>query len=545
MPVTVCHSRACEGLEAPSVTVEAHIANGLPSFQIVGLPETAVREARDRVRAAIQSTGWEFPARRITVNLAPADLPKSGGRYDLGIAVGVLAASGQIPVQALAEREFVAELGLDGSLRSVGGAIPTALACSRSQRRLVAALDDALEGDLVHDATIEHAASLAEVLEALHGRAQLPTHRKPIPATDSVETEAPAPDLADVRGQPQARRALEIAAAGGHHLLMIGPPGSGKSMLAARLPGLLPPLSLDQALEVTALHSYAGVSRPRGQLCQRPFREPHHTASSVALAGGGSGPRPGEVSLAHHGVLFLDELTEFPRRVLDVLREPLETGAIQISRATRSARFPARFQLIAAMNPCPQGFDCDLGPQCQCTSEQRRRHRSRISAPLLDRIDLSIGVTRVPPTALRSSKGGETSARVRERIELAHKIQLERQAHANAQLDARGLERHAPLSAAAQRILDIAADRFRLSARAYHRAWRVARSISDLGAVAAHLSSQSDEHRARPSSPNKQKDKVSLDGPGKTVGSGETSEIDADAMLEALSLRTTDGWREG
>ncbi|WP_019612276.1 YifB family Mg chelatase-like AAA ATPase [Thioalkalivibrio sp. AKL7] len=475
MPVTIAYARAIDGIHAPLVTIETHLANGLPAFQIVGLPEAAVRESRDRVRAAIQTSGFEFPRRRITVNLAPADLPKDGGRFDLGIALGILAASQQIPAAALAHHEFLGELGLDGTLRPVGGTLAAGLAAADAERALVVNPEDGAEAALASRAGVLTGSHLSAVCAALAGREALVPAQPPEPS-------APAhPDLADVRGQHQARRALEIAAAGGHHLLMVGPPGSGKSMLAARIPGILPPMDEGEALETAAIHSLRGSSHLRQDWRARPFRSPHHTASGVALVGGGSTPRPGEISLAHQGVLFLDELTEFSRSVLDVLREPLESGVIHISRAARQAEFPARFQLVGAMNPCPQGFDCDLAERCECTPEQRARHRKRLSAPLLDRIDLAIEVPRIPPKDLAgSAEASEDSASVAKRVARARKVQSERQNGLNSALDGTALDRYAALGTADRELLDKAAERFRLSARAYHRILRVARSIADL-----------------------------------------------------------------
>ncbi|WP_018871729.1 YifB family Mg chelatase-like AAA ATPase [Thioalkalivibrio sp. ALJ16] len=486
MPVTIAYARAIDGIQAPLVTIETHLANGLPAFQIVGLPEAAVRESRDRVRAAIQTSGFEFPRRRITVNLAPADLPKDGGRFDLGIALGILAASQQIPAAALAQHEFLGELGLDGQLRPVGGTLTAGLAAADAERSLVVNPEDGAEAALAGRARIRVAAHLATVCAALAGREPLSAATPPAPAPPTH------PDLADVRGQHQARRALEIAAAGGHHLLMVGPPGSGKSMLAARIPGILPPMDEDEALATAAIHSLRGCQHLRGDWRARPFRSPHHTASGVALVGGGSTPRPGEVSLAHQGVLFLDELTEFDRSVLDVLREPLETGVIHISRAARQAEFPAHFQLVGAMNPCPQGFDCNLAERCECTPEQRARHRRRLSAPLLDRIDLAIEVPRIPPADLAADAApAEDSATVAARVARARDVQKERQGALNRALQGKDLEQHAALGPRDRELLDRAAERFRLSARSYHRVLRVARSIADLGGAqtitTAHL----------------------------------------------------------
>lgn len=478
MNLAIAHTRALAGIEAPPVQIEVHLANGLPAFAIVGLPEAAVRESRERVRAALVTSGFEFPARRITVSLAPADLPKHGGRFDLGIALGLLAASGQLPQRSLEGHEFLGELGLNGELRPVRGVLPAALAARALGRSLVVPGPDADEAALARGCRILAADHLLAVCAHLRGIEALPEHPEPA----HRDLQPGGPDLAEVRGQPQARRVLEIAAAGGHHLLMVGPPGTGKTMLASRLPGLLPPMDDDEALVTAAIHAVSGQPLDIGHWRRRPFRAPHHTASGVALVGGGSHPRPGEVSLAHNGVLFLDELAEFDRRVLDVLREPLENGSITISRAARQAEFPARFQLVAAMNPCPQGYDCDLAENCRCSPEQHRRQRSRLSAPLLDRIDLSVQVPRLPRGALLRDDGPppEDSATVRERVGLCRGLQMDRQGTVNARLDGHGIRRHCELDEATRRTLEQAMDRFRLSARSAHRILRVARTIADL-----------------------------------------------------------------
>lgn len=480
MTLAVLHSRALNGVEAPAVTVEVHLANGLPNFTIVGLPDTEVKEARDRVRAALLNCRFEFPARRVTVNLAPADLPKESGRFDLPIALGILAASGQLPTEALAQYEFAGELSLSGELRAVRGALAMTYRAARSGRSFILPAASAVEAALVSGARVHAADNLLAVCAHLAGQDELALIDAP--AAPRAED---YPDLADVKGQAQAKRALEVAAAGGHSLLMVGPPGTGKSMLAARLPGLLPGLSEAEALESAALQSLA----PRGfapeRWRQRPFRAPHHTASAVALVGGGSDPRPGEISLAHHGVLFLDELPEFDRRVLEVLREPLESGRVSISRAARQAEFPARFQLVAAMNPCPCGYLGHPNGRCRCTPDQVARYRGRLSGPLLDRIDLQIEVPALPRAELQASADGESSAAVRERVLQARERQLQRQGKINSELGTSEIERHCVLDADGQTLLGNAVERLHLSARGYHRVLRLARTIADLGGAEA------------------------------------------------------------
>ncbi|KAA6187334.1 YifB family Mg chelatase-like AAA ATPase [Thiohalocapsa marina] len=489
MGLCVLHSRARVGIHSPEVTVEVHAGNGLPSLSIVGLPEMAVKESRDRVRGALASGRFQFPAGRVTINLAPADLPKEGGRFDLAIAVGILGASGQVRAEPLQQLELLGELALTGALRPVPAVLPAALAARDAGRALVLPRANAEEAALVAGLQILPAEHLLEVCEHLDGRTPLASFDAP-----QVRRQRPAyPDLADVRGQEHAKRALEIAAAGGHSLLFLGPPGTGKSMLATRLPGILPALEDDEALQVAAIRSVSGrEALDPARWRERPFRAPHHTASGVALVGGGSNPRPGEISLAHLGVLFLDELPEFDRRVLEVLREPLESGQILISRAARQAEFPARFQLVAAMNPCPCGYLGDEGGRCRCTAEQVARYRARISGPLLDRIDLQVEVPRLAPERLTERGGtGETSATVQARVERARRHQQRRANRPNAALTAPEIERDCGLDDAGRALMVRALQQLGLSARAYHRILKVARTIADLADEerigAAHL----------------------------------------------------------
>ena len=489
MSLAIVNSRAQDGVAAPPVTVEVHLSGGLPGTSIVGLPETAVQEARDRVRVAIQNAQLEYPARRVTVSLAPADLPKDGGRFDLPIALGILAAAGHIPKEPLAHYEFLGELALSGELRGVTGVLPAVLKAADAGRSVIVPQQNAAEASLASSTVTYTANSLLEVCAFLRGAGRLPEAvAPPLQVISST-----FPDLADVRGQAQARRALEVAAAGGHHLLFVGPPGTGKTMLASRLPGILSPMSEAEALETSAVRSISGYGIDLHKWKMRPFRAPHHTASAVALVGGGAIPRPGEISLAHNGVLFLDELPEFERRVLEVLREPLESGRIVISRAARQAEFPASFQLVAAMNPCPCGYAGDPSGRCACTPDQILRYRARVSGPLLDRIDLQVEVPRVPIAELRQRAGTEeSSASVLLRVIAARGRQLARAGMANAQLGNREVERDCVLSAGDNTLLERAVDKLGLSARAYHRILRVARTIADLDGSerihSAHLS---------------------------------------------------------
>lgn len=487
MSLALAHSRARTGVHAPPVRVEVYLSPGLPIIQIVGLPEAAVRESRDRVRAAIQCSQLDMPNRRMIINLAPADLPKEGGRFDLPIALALLAASGDVNVEALGRCELLGELALTGELRMVDGVLPAALAAARAGRALIVPAGNGEEAALASGTQTYVARTLLEVVAHLNGQKSLP-----LAQTNPAAWLTPAyPDLAEVRGQFQARRALEIAAAGAHHLLLIGPPGCGKTLLASRLPGLLPEPSEAEALESAAIASVSGRGLDLARWRVRGFRSPHHTASGVALVGGGAEPRPGEISLAHHGVLFLDELSQWSRRTLDVLREPMESGVITISRAAGTAEFPAQFQLVAAMNPCPCGWAGDPSGRCRCALDVVQRYRGRLSGPLLDRIDLQLNVPRLAAHEMRAdAPRGESTASVRARVLAARDRQQQRNGTTNARLSQAQVERHCRLSAHDQNLLERAMEVLQLTARATQRILRVARTIADLEDSAAITTTQ-------------------------------------------------------
>ena len=476
--LAIINTRTVVGVDAHEVCVEVHLANGLPAFSTVGLPETTVKESKDRVRGAILNSGFEFPAKRITVNLAPADLPKTGGRFDLPIAIGILIASGQLLVQDIEQYELVGELALDGRLRAVSGVLPTSIACSQSKRSLLLPSDNAAEASLVGQSECFQASHLLDVCRHLSDVEHLQCCNQSSEQDlvfDAYE------DLIDVKGQPLAKRALEIAASGGHSLIFVGPPGSGKSMLASRLPSIMPDLGLDDALQVASIESVSKGHFDVAKWRRRPYRSPHHSASAVALVGGGTFPKPGEISLAHKGVLFLDELTEFSRSALEQLREPLESGVVNIARANQSVQYPADFMLLAACNPCRCGYYGDGTDRCNCSAASINAYQSKLSGPMLDRVDMHVTLPRVSVKALQSNDElGESSLVVKKRVQQARALQIQRAGKLNHQLSNKELESICVLPRTLLDFLEMACERLNMSARAYHRVIKIARTIADM-----------------------------------------------------------------